>query len=268
MVGFIGISSPFSILAQEYYDDQYETEYYNDDYEKEYNSYEKYMKDDNSKPSIQKISCNNIIKNLPVDNNVDTSNALDSTNGDSQSGQDRMNNNGYSDQEGNFVFVCQNNNIENNNFNIVNNISVSQVNDCGNGELPLNINCTNTASVPNGTNGSVSQVNDCGNGELPENVECTNTASLDPNTNDVITTSSITDDNQSLVHSQQIKQLSKYNAPENKQQNLSKDIRESLLSLLSQSSKTSPPTITHETGDLSTLEKVEKLKAQYVELYQ
>ena len=135
MVGFIGISYPSSIFAQEYYDD-YETEeysqYYDDDYETKYYDYESYIKDDNSKPSIQKLSCNNIIKNQPVDNNVDTSSAFDLSNGNSQLGQDRMN----SDQKGDFVYVCQNNNnivnINNNNFNINNETTINNLSACNN----------------------------------------------------------------------------------------------------------------------------------------
>ncbi|HET7643141.1 MAG TPA: hypothetical protein VFK40_06510 [Nitrososphaeraceae archaeon] len=62
----MGLSStPSSIFAQ-YYEDDYESEYsqyYDDDYEK-------YMKNDDSKPSINKIICNNINNNLS-DNNVE-----------------------------------------------------------------------------------------------------------------------------------------------------------------------------------------------------
>jgi hypothetical protein len=113
VVGFIGISSPSSIFAQ----------YYDHNYEK---NYEKYMKDDYSNPSVQKISYNNIIKNLP-DNNVDTTNALDLPNGNSQSGEDRTN----ADLKGNFVYVCQANNKvgninnNNNNFNINNETTIN-----------------------------------------------------------------------------------------------------------------------------------------------
>ena len=45
VVGFIGISSPSSIFAQEYYDesktDEY-SQYYDDDYETKYSNYESY----------------------------------------------------------------------------------------------------------------------------------------------------------------------------------------------------------------------------------
>jgi hypothetical protein len=63
MVGFIGmISSPSSIFAQEYYDDNEAEEYsqyYDDGYESEYINYEKYMKDDNPRPISKTISCDN-----------------------------------------------------------------------------------------------------------------------------------------------------------------------------------------------------------------
>jgi len=132
VVGFIGMSSPSSIFAQ-YYDDDYESEYSqyydNDDYEK---SYDKYMKDDYSKPSIQnlKIYCDNSNRN-PSDSNVDGSNAFGLPNGDSQSGQDRMNSNKDSNQKGNFKVICQNNNIKNivninnNDFNINNGTTIN-----------------------------------------------------------------------------------------------------------------------------------------------
>ncbi|HET7642209.1 MAG TPA: hypothetical protein VFK40_01770 [Nitrososphaeraceae archaeon] len=186
VVGFIGMFNPSSIFAQ-YYDDDYESQYsqyYDEDYEK---SYEKYMKNDNPKVSIQKLSCNNIIKNSPENNNVDTTNALDLPNGDSQSGQDRMN----ADQKGNFVYVCQANNNNNNivnigNFNLNNGttnnnntlaiennnannqtIDLSQnacANDIG---LDFGINQANTAGANStlsnsvGIDVSASQANDC-----------------------------------------------------------------------------------------------------------
>ncbi|MGE0243277.1 MAG: hydrophobin family protein [Nitrososphaeraceae archaeon] len=119
VVGFIGLSTPSSIFAQNYNDD-YESEYsqYNDDdYEK---SYEKYMKDDNSKTSIKniKINCDNSNYNPPITVNLDNSGPTNGeagslsdtsrsfSNGDSQSGQDRMN----ADKKGKFTHICQNNN--------------------------------------------------------------------------------------------------------------------------------------------------------------
>ena len=92
MVGFIGISTPSSIFAQEYYD-EYESEYsqYYDDYESEYNGYEKYMKDDNHKSISQKFNCDNTNINIPsISRNPGTGDEPESTsssNGDSQSGQ-------------------------------------------------------------------------------------------------------------------------------------------------------------------------------------
>jgi hypothetical protein len=85
-----------------------------------------------------------------------------------------------------------------------------------------------------------------------------------------VTASSISNNGQPSVLSQQIKSLQNDNAM--KIQQIAKipiDIMQSKLSSQSQqSSNTSPNIIDQGTGDLSALEKVEKLKAQYFELYQ
>lgn len=264
MVGFIGISSPFSIFAQEYYDD-YESEYsqyYNDDYETKYYDYESYMKDDNSKPSIQKISCNNIINNQPVDNNVDTSNAFDLPNGNSQSGQDRMNPDGYSDQKGDFVLKCITNNfitettINNDNLNIENNNAQQQsitqqqeactndaaVDQANSIDFTFGDVINNSVSASQSNSASISQSNDC---EVTQSQSATNAnQSIIDNDSGVITSSSIANVEQPLEQSQQIKSFQTINGIEIQQQkSLPIDLGQSQLSSQSQSqsSKTSPP---------------------------
>ena len=85
-----------------------------------------------------------------------------------------------------------------------------------------------------------------------------------------VTTSSIANVGQPSVHSQQIKSFQKDNGINIQPKgNIPIDIILSQLS--SQSSKTSQPTIAQGTGDSSELtatEKIDKLKVQYMELYQ
>jgi hypothetical protein len=223
MVGFIGISSPFSIFAQEYHDDDYESEYsqyYNDDYETKYYDYESYMKDDNSKPSIQKISCNNIIKNSPVDNNVDTSSAFDLPGGDSQLGQDRMN----ADQKGDFVYVCQNNNnivnINNNDFDINNETTVNNLSACNNVVALISSNNSGSGA---GAQSFTGDTDLCNNSTLtfPFNPS----QSSQDSDSGVITSSSISNGEQ--AQSQHIKLLQDGNGVEiNQQGNQPLDIRQ------------------------------------------
>jgi hypothetical protein len=253
VVGLIGISTQSSIFAQ-YYDDDYESEEYSqyyDDYETKYYNYESYMKDDNSKPSIQKLSCNNIINNLPVDNNVDTNNAFDSPTRDSQSGQDRMNADRYSDQKGNFVYVCQNNNVDiqntfnngDNSFSFVHNNTLQQNQ---NASFTTSMVCGNTFSE--GDNSNITTI------MLGNNITClltqnvTQIGNITDNTQNnppgVISTSSIADVEQPLTKTQQIKSFENDNGIEIQQQR------------------------TEDSTELTAMEKITKLKAQYVELYQ
>ena len=176
VVGFIGISNPSNIFAQ----------YYDEDYEK---SYEKYMKDDYSKPSIQKISCNNINKN-PSDKHIE-SNALDLP--DENSKSDRMNAN----KKENFVYVYQNNNT--NIFNIEN-LSVDIENNPDNQTINLTqeLNCTNNnfnGLINIGCNNLVNSTIGIGEFQSPPDTITTE---------DTISSSSNYNDEQTSVQSQNI----------------------------------------------------------------
>ena len=255
MVGFIGMSSTSSIFAQ-YYND-YEKKYsqYYDNYEK---SYEKYIKDDYSKSSTQniKINCDNSNRN-PSDNNGDTSNAFEAPNGNSQSGQDRMN----ADQKGNFKVICQNNNnliingnIENttnfidNSTTVLNacNTEISAENEnpidipqsnTGDGTL-TNVSQSNSATVSNSQSASSSQATTLTNSTLNcqanQNRPVTNT---DPG---VITSSSTDNIEQPSVLSQDVKSFQKSNGIAIQQQR------------------------TEDSHDLTAMEKVTKLKTQWL----
>jgi hypothetical protein len=255
VAGFIGISTPFSIFAQEYYDD-YESEeysqYYNDEYATEYNSYEKYMKNDNPKSIFQKINCDNINKNSP--DSVNLSDEPESTNGEGTSSSDasRVNPGGFSDQGVKFLSVCQNNNNVNNIFNTFNNgdNSFSFVH---NNTLTQNQNASYTTTISCGNNfnegdNTINQtVVSIGNNitcSLTQNV--TQIGSITDNTENnlpgVISTSSIADVEQPLAKTQQINPFETDNG----------------ISIQQQGKEDSPK--------LTAMEKVEKLKTQWLDL--
>jgi hypothetical protein len=255
VVGFIGISYPSSIFAQEYYDD-YETEeysqYYNDDYESEYNNYEKYMKDDNSKPSIQKISCNNI-----NNNNIDFG---DATNDEAISSSSDVspsfsNVDSQPDKKGDFVDPCLNNNnvkiitnnfntgttVNNNNLNIENNNAQEQAinlqqeactNEATTGDLINAVSVTagnisnTTFDITQSNDANITQINDC---EVTQSQTATNAnQSIADNDSVVLTSSSIANVEQPQAQSQaHVKLLQDGNGVEiNKQGNEPIDIRE------------------------------------------
>lgn len=272
MVGFIGISTPSSIFAQEYYD-EYESEYsqYYDDYETEDNSYEKYMKDDNHKSISQKINCDNTNINIPsISSNPgigDEPESTSSSNGDSQSGQriDRMNGDAFSHQKGDFVYVCQNNN--NNNNQIVN-VDITNEEQFTPTITACNTIYTAEGDIQNSFNIVDSEVATVCTENTFEQILNANQPIGE--TDSGVTTSSIANVGQPSVYSQQIKSFQKDNGINIQPKgNLPIDIILSQLS--SQSSKTSQPTIPQGTGDSSELtatEKIDKLKTQYMELYQ
>jgi hypothetical protein len=230
------------------------------------------MQNDNPKVSIKKINinCDNSNRN-PSDNNVDRSNAFDLPNGDSQSGQDRMNSNKDSNQKGNFKVICQNNNNNIKNVIVNGDITNEQQNNptisaCNTVVQPENPSVENSF---NNVNGSASAFN--------AQTVCTEnnfTQILDANlpigdTDSGVTASSISNIGQSSVLSQQIKSLQNDNAM--KIQQIAKipiDIMQSKLSSQSQqSSNTSPNTMAQGTGDsseLTAMEKITKSKTQWL----
>jgi hypothetical protein len=228
--GVFGIFPSTSIFAQ----------YYDDDYEK---SYEKYVKDDYYKPNIQKLSCNNIIRNQPGDDNQDTSNGSNLPNGDPQAGQDRMNPN----QKGNFVYICQNNNV-----NIENTIN--------NGDSSFSFVHNNT--LTQNQNASFTQTMTCGNA-FSEGDDSNITTIISGNTISCTFTQNVTqignitdntennapgatspissvDTQQPSVQSQQIKSVQNNNGISVQQQR------------------------TEDSTDLTAMEKVTKLKTQWL----
>jgi hypothetical protein len=286
VVSFIGISSPSSIFAQEYYDDSETDEYsqyYDDDYETKYSNYESYMKDEKPRPIIQKISCDNINNNPPISLNVGTGNEPESTssgdasrsfsNGDSQSGQriDRMNADGFSDQKGDFVYTCQNNNNLNVNVDISNeqqiNPTLSACNTIVESESPNIQDSFNTGG--SGNTAFLNATTICTD-NIFDQVIIPNQPIQD-NDPGVITASSIANVEQPSVQSQQIKSLQQNNGIGTQQKaNIPIDIMLSQLSSQSQqTSKTSPPIIAQGIGDsteLTATEKITKLKQQWMEL--
>ena len=276
VIGFIGISSPSSIFAQ-YYDDDYESQYsqyYDDDYEK---SYEKYMKDDNPKVSIKKINinCDNSNRN-PSDNNVDRSNAFDLPNGDSQSGQDRMSSNKDSNQKGNFKVICQNNNNNIKNVIVNGDITNEQQNN------PTISACNTVVQSGDGDTNIADSFNDINNGTisiLGASTVCTdnvfeniiNGSQPFADTESGVTANSISNVGQPSVLSQQLKSLQNDNGIKMQHQANMDIILSQLSSQSQQSSSTSPTTMAQGTGDsaeLTATEKIDKLQAQYIELYQ
>ena len=122
-----------SVQAQPYYEDTYEADYpsYSQDYEQEYPSYKPdYKSKDSSSSVINKIKCNNINSN---NNGVDVSlgvpnndNAIAEAQTADNEGQETTANglygerNGYKQKDNGFKFVCVNNNDNENNVVVVN----------------------------------------------------------------------------------------------------------------------------------------------------
>jgi len=271
VVGFIGMSSPSSIFAQ-YYDDDYELEYsqyYDNDYEK---SYEKYMNVDYSKPSNQniKINCDNSNRN-PSDNNGDTSNAFEAPNGNSQSGQDRMN----VDQKGNFKVICQNNNIKNivninnNDFNINNGTTINNISAC-NDEFSQVSSGNNGTST--GNNAIIGNFTSCNNSNFTFPSDPSQ-SSLDSNSG--LTTASF-DNEESSAQTQQIKLLQNNDGIKVQVQgDLPVDIQQikssnndNGIKVQQQGTENSPKLTALEkqsdSHELTAMEKVTKLKTQWL----
>jgi hypothetical protein len=269
VVGFIGMTSPSSIFAQ-YYDDDYESQYnqyYDDDYEK---SYEKYMKDDNPKVSIKKINinCDNSNRN-PSDNNVDRSNAFDLPNGDSQSGQDRMNSNKDSNQKGNFKVICQNNNNNIKNVIVNGDITNEQQNNptisaCNTVVQPENPSVENSFNNVNGSASAFNAQTVCTDNVF-ENI--INGSQPFADTESGVTANSISNIGQSSVLSQQIKSLQNDNGIKIQHQANIDIIQSQLASQSQQSSSTSPTTMAQgieDSSELTATEKITKLKTQWL----
>jgi hypothetical protein len=253
VAGFIGISTPISIFAQEYYDDYESEEYsqYYDEYATDYNGYEKYIKNDDPKPFIQKINCENINKNSP--DSVNLNNEPDSTNRESTSSNaaSRINPGGFSDQGVNFVSVCQNNNNVNNIFNTFNNgdNSLSFVH---NNTLTQNQNASFTTSMVCGNAFSEGDNSNISTVFLGNTVSCTLTQNVtqignitdntENNAPGVISTGSIAEVEQPLVKTQQIKSFQHDNGISIQQQGK------------------------EDSSDLTAMEKITKLKKQWIEL--
>jgi hypothetical protein len=271
------------------------------------------MKDDYSKVSIKKINinCNNINKN-PSDNNVDTSNAFDLPNGDSQLGQ-RNNQMNVEEQGGNFVSICQNNDnlnvinptltinngttINNNTLSIGNNNPNSQTIDlsldaCSNQIDLANFTQANSAgdnsSQSNSIGVSASQANDCQITATQSNL----TQSIQDNSTNtgVITVSSIANGEQPQAQTQHLKLIQDGNGVEinqkgdlpidiqqikssnndngieiQQQGNLPMGITQQLEdSSIKDSSLTSKAV--DDSAELTAMEKVTKLKQQWLEL--
>ena len=286
VVGFIGLSIPSSIFAQYY-----------DDYEKKYD-YEKYMKNDDSRPIINKIICNNINKNPSDNNNVITNSVSDLTHVDSQSDQ-RINPMNTDDQEGNFVSICQNNDnlniinptliinngttINNNTLSIGNNNPNNQTIDLSQDACLNAITTSQSANVDSG-GGNISdsgnnfvtgtQSNDCTVTQTQSNL----TQSIQDNSTNtgVISLSSFANGEQSEAQTQHIKLLQDGNGVEiNQQGNQPIDVQQikssntnNGLAIQQQraidSSKLTAMDKQPDSQDLTAMEKITKLKTQWL----
>jgi hypothetical protein len=248
------------------------------------------MKDDNSKPSIQKISCNNI-----NNNNIDLGDATNdeaiSSSSDVSPSFSKVDS--QPDKKGDFVDPCLNNNnvkiitnnfntgttVNNNNLNIENNnaqeqLIVQQQEACTNaadintdddtgitiGEITGDTTITTSQTTTIGVN----QSNNC---TVTQDQSATNAnQSIADNDSVVLTSSSVANVEQPLEQSQQIKSFQTINGIDIQQQgNLPIDtIRQLEFSSIKDS-----PIASQGIGDsheLTALEKTTKLKQQWLEL--
>ena len=273
------------------------------------------MKNDDPRPIVQKINCDNINNNPPININVDLSDASNGeasssgdvsqslSNGDSQTDQriDRMNANGFSDQKGDFVYTCLNNNTLNVNADISSTTNFNDETTINNNTLFIENNnaqeqlivqqqeaCTNAADIntdddtgitigeiTGDTTITTSQtttigVNQSNNCTVTQDQSATNAnQSIADNDSVVLTSSSVANVEQPLEQSQQIKSLEENSGIEIQQQGiLPIGIAQQLENSFTEDSSklTALEKEPDNLSELTATEKIDKLKTQWLNL--